>query len=581
MKRTVLILCALLHIVVALTAVEEALFSVTNNEEPPDTIFAVYPSGIKVLGEDGELVMIANRDSVRLYIDETVEERSSRGGFAIGGVASLGGQEYFLVSPESTRVFFNELEDRSSRGGFAIGGVASLRDVTTDYLSINPDSTRINVKDSDEGFSVGNIQAGGTSKFMDLKRLNYFIGHQSGMNNTNGYKNLFFGYKSGYSNTYGYNNTFIGERSGYYNTGGNNNLYIGYESGYKSGDDGVWHPSHNVYIGDYSGYEAVADMGNVYIGYNSGSNISTGGFNTIIGYGAGAGGDLNTDPTTSYSNSFFGASAGTSTRGGYANSFFGLSAGWNNITGTKNAYFGVFAGGELEAGEDNTFLGYRSGHYRETGSYNTFLGFNSGGGVDHNNPTSGDYNLFLGYETGKATIGSGNVFIGKQVAKTLASASNTLMIDNSDTTSPLIYGDFSANELVINGNSAHNTNNRTLFVNGEAGGNDAWYNDSDRNLKKNIETIPNALSKVLKLRGVNFEWKEKDASKRGKRIGFIAQEAEEVIPEVVDNTDGHYAMQYAPINALLVEAIKKQQKIIDEMNFRIEKLEEQINDLIK
>ena len=86
MKQTILILLTFFFIASVLTA-EEALFSVTNDSVPPDTVFAVYPSGIKVMGVDGELVMIANRDSVRLYIDESVA-RSSRGGFAIGGVAS-------------------------------------------------------------------------------------------------------------------------------------------------------------------------------------------------------------------------------------------------------------------------------------------------------------------------------------------------------------------------------------------------------------------------------------------------------------------------------------------------------------
>jgi hypothetical protein len=170
---------------------EESLFSVTNNSEPPDTVFAVYPNGIKVLGEDGELVMIANRDSVRMYIDESEQERSSRGGFAIGGVASRTfTKNYLTVQPDSTRIYFNELENRSSRGGFAIGGVAS-RSVIRDYLSINPDSTRINVKDSEKGFSVGNIQTLETSKFMDLSSQNYFIGHQSGYSIQDGLYNIF------------------------------------------------------------------------------------------------------------------------------------------------------------------------------------------------------------------------------------------------------------------------------------------------------------------------------------------------------------------------------------------------------
>ena len=110
---------AILILMLCSLSAEEALFSVTNDSLPPDTVFAVYPSGIKVLGEDGELVMIANRDSVRVYIDQAAAGRSSRGGFAVGGVASRTlTKSYLTVQPDSTRIYFNELlPGRGSRGG--------------------------------------------------------------------------------------------------------------------------------------------------------------------------------------------------------------------------------------------------------------------------------------------------------------------------------------------------------------------------------------------------------------------------------------------------------------------------------
>ena len=128
--------------------------------------------------------------------------------------------------------------------------------------------------------------------------------------------------------------------------------------------------------------------------------------------------------------------------------------------------------------------------------------------------------------------------------------------------------------MVINGNDSLNTGSRTFFVNGTAGGLYAWYNDSDRDLKKNISPIPDALKKVKQLQGVNFDWKETDRYESGRQMGFIAQEAVEVIPEVVSGEDGHYAMQYGPVTALLVEALKEQQKIIEGLEARIEDLEE-------
>ena len=60
---------------------------------------------------------------------------------------------------------------------------------------------------------------------------------------------------------------------------------------------------------------------------------------------------------------------------------------------------------------------------------------------------------------------------------------------------------------------------------------------SDKRHKKNIRTISGALRKVLKLRGVEFNWK--NPKEQRKEIGLIAQEVDEVVPEVVNNT-GEY-----------------------------------------
>ena len=57
---------------------------------------------------------------------------------------------------------------------------------------------------------------------------------------------------------------------------------------------------------------------------------------------------------------------------------------------------------------------------------------------------------------------------------------------------------------------------------------------SDIKLKENVETLENSLEKVCNLRGVSFN--RKDIEGKPKQIGVIAQEVEEVIPEVVSQT---------------------------------------------
>jgi hypothetical protein len=102
---------------------------------------------------------------------------------------------------------------------------------------------------------------------------------------------------------------------------------------------------------------------------------------------------------------------------------------------------------------------------------------------------------------------------------------------------------------------------------------------SDARFKKNVRPVTNALDKVKALQGVYFNWNqeafpEKNFSDKTE-LGFIAQEVEKVLPEVVfkDNTSEEYrSVKYDKVVALLVEAIKEQQKQIDNLKDQVKKL---------
>ncbi len=80
---------------------------------------------------------------------------------------------------------------------------------------------------------------------------------------------------------------------------------------------------------------------------------------------------------------------------------------------------------------------------------------------------------------------------------------------------------------------------------------------SDKRLKENVEEIMNGLDKVLHLRGVTFQWKERDSRDDSRNMGFIAQEVEKVAPELVrEDTRGFKQVNYANFVAVLTEAIK-------------------------
>gem|GEM_PF-1331139 len=462
-------------------------------------------------------------------------------------------------------------------------------------------------------------------------KYNLFVGHQSGRSNTTGITNVFVGSKSGFSNLTGSRNLYLGETAGYSNSAGNNNVFlgagsgnlntgsenvlVGSDAGYNSGTSSrnavlgyqaarnmtsgtgnvmlgnqagfsMANASSNIIIGDQAGYNSLRGARNVFLGYQSAFSWSRGSENIVIGSSAGYAAD------SGMYNIFLGASSGLINQGnrnvfigaetGYNNSlgednlFIGYQAGYNNsgITGgSNNIFLGHQAGFSNTNGADNLFIGNLAGYYNTTGKENIVLGREAG-----YNLSGGDRNVILGEKAGyNVQDGKGNVFIGYEAGMN-ESASGRLYIANN-ASRPLIYGQFSSDTMVvINGTAAENPSKYTFYVNGTAGGKDSWNSLSDYRLKRDIQTITGALDKVKRLRGVSFQWKD-EASDAQPHIGFIAQEMAEVIPEVVHSQGGIYSVQYAPVTAVLVEAMKEQQKMIEQLKEEIRSLKEEINNL--
>ncbi len=106
------------------------------------------------------------------------------------------------------------------------------------------------------------------------------------------------------------------------------------------------------------------------------------------------------------------------------------------------------------------------------------------------------------------------------------------------------------------------------------------YHSSDERWKKDIEVLDSALAKVLMMNGVQYNWRKDEFPNKnfpeGLQIGLIAQQIEKIAPELVaTDNEGYKAVEYSNMVAFLIEAIKAQQKIIDDQQ---KKLNE--NDLI-
>ena len=107
---------------------------------------------------------------------------------------------------------------------------------------------------------------------------------------------------------------------------------------------------------------------------------------------------------------------------------------------------------------------------------------------------------------------------------------------------------------------------------------------SDRRFKKDIENIPNSLELVRKIHGTKYHFNQEAFPERnfagGLQYGFIAQELEQVIPEMtVLNSDGYYAVNYTMLIPVLTEAIKEQDKTNQEQDKTITELRNELAEL--
>ena len=82
--------------------------------------------------------------------------------------------------------------------------------------------------------------------------------------------------------------------------------------------------------------------------------------------------------------------------------------------------------------------------------------------------------------------------------------------------------------------------------------------------------IDNALSRINHIDGVFFKYQDSG----DKSIGFIAQQIQKVLPEVVsEDNNGYLGVNYSGVTAVLVEAIREQSSIISDLESRLSKLE--------
>jgi hypothetical protein len=337
------------------------------------------------------------------------------------------------------------------------------------------------------------------------------------------------------NNNFGQKNTAMGNLALSSNTFGGSNTAIGSES-LKSNISGI----QNTAVGILSLEKSVGVSYNTAVGSEALRNTVDGESNTATGASA-----LRANISGAY-NSAFGRNALSLSTANFNNAAFGAEALAANRANANSA-FGAYALQINTTGYGNTAVGIGAMKFHTTGNDNVAIGVNAG--LFQSNQTTGSNNTAIGsfaeYSSGNLTnatvIGSGAV----------VNASNKVRLGNDAVT--VIEGKVSFTSL------------------------------SDSRIKKNIVNSTYGLATVLQLRPVEYNLTSNDL----KQVGFIAQEVQKLVPEVVTGKEGDLSkgeilgITYSNLVPVLTKAIQEQQKQIEDQNAKIAAQQKQIEELIK
>jgi len=325
-------------------------------------------------------------------------------------------------------------------------------------------------------------------------------------------------------------------------------------------------------IGAGSQAGALTGTNNVSIGSGSLAALTSGSFNSCMGYSA------HSSLTIGSSNTTVGSGMGGSNRN--RNSMCGGAALVPSSTGSDLIGLGYQVFNSSSTSTRSIALG-ASALKPDNSADNVCIGSYSNGGT----ASLAGTNVFIGNLTGgsNSVVGSGNIFIGESAGYN-ETGNDKLYIANTNTATPLIYGDFSTNRVGIN--RVPTANNFEISGGAPKTTTANWLANSNRRIKTNIQNIDNALKTRKKLNHVKFkytdEWKERvPYIKAHDRYyyNFIAQEYKKVFPESVQGSGEYLKGSKKEIlqidtyssQIVLIKAIQEQQNMIVSQQEKIKK----------
>jgi hypothetical protein len=369
-------------------------------------------------------------------------------------------------------------------------------------------------------------------------------------------------------------------------TSGDSNIAIGFDAA-----DTLTTGSFNVAIGtDSLGAAGSGVANNIMIGYNTGSGL-TGDGNVGIGHTAfDAAGDRDdcvaigngalTAATTGSHNIAIGTSALGSATDAHSNVAIGFLAASSLVTGSPYETRNNVAIGrealELQATqEDNVAIGYLAMHAGNSpsNSQNTIVGSQAFPDAGF----AGYGNTGLGFSSGQSvTSGLHNVLIGRQAGNNITTGDENICMGYL--ARPSAVG--GTGQVVIAYNLAGKGNSTGLFGGASGvyneGNTTAWQTVSDIRIKKNISDNKIGLDAINKIKIKNFEYRTEDEitelpkesviKKEGNQVGVIAQEIQEILPDLVkEQTTGCLSVNSDNLTWYLINAVQELSAEIKEL----------------
>ena len=362
--------------------------------------------------------------------------------------------------------------------------------------------------------------------FGNKANLSSFVGFAGSAASTGG-NNAGVGPFAMGSNTTGTDNTALGANALFFNVTGSGNTAVGSQAlTYATGGG-------NTAVGEHALTNNLSSLITA-VGYYALASNTTG------DYGVAVGRDALSANTTGSGNTSVGFEAISNNQTGSYNTAMGASALLQLTGADENSAFGSYALTE-NYGHDNTAVGYLALASNTEGNDLTCVGANC---------SAASNNLSNATAIGAHSLVSvsDSVVLGSVAG--INGATTTARVGIGTTTPTAI--------LTIGRGTGHPVS-------------DSWETYSSRRWKKNIQTLPDALTKVEQLRGVTYDLK--DSGKH--EIGVIAEEVGAVVPELVtyeENGKDARGVDYSRLTALLIEATKQQQREIQQQSNEIRKL---------